>query len=128
MKGLGGVGWFPGDQYSVMYLVKEKQLFAREALLLWKSMILPELGPGTADVNGSEGNNQEGFPLQGSFILVESYFPGSHVHYQNTKGSQHYAKVYPPPHHSVTRTPKIPRRTCNCFWRKGGMTVCLQVA
>lgn len=28
----------------------------------------------------------------------------------------------------VTRTPKIPKRTCNCFWHKGSVNVCLWVA
>lgn len=46
MKGLGGVGEFPGDQYFVLYLDNEKQFFVSKALLLWKSMIFPGLGPG----------------------------------------------------------------------------------
>lgn len=74
MKGLGGVRWFLGTSTLLFIWSKKTQLFASKALLLWKCRILPELGPGSADINVS---SPEVFHSCGGF-----YLPGSHVHYQ----------------------------------------------
>lgn len=68
-----GWGWFPGDQSSAIYLVKGKQLFAGEVLLLRRSMILPELRLGLW--NKRLWRQSGCFLLPESFILVEFLFP-----------------------------------------------------
>lgn len=54
----------PGGLYCAIYLVKGKQLFAGDALLLSSGVLLPELGrAGFAEISPpSEGNQKAPFP------------------------------------------------------------------
>lgn len=91
-------------------------------------MILPELEPGPADINDS-GFNCKGFLLQGlSFILVRFLFPQFSLSIISKRRALGIMQKFTPKLPSVTRTPKIPRGTCHCFWQESGMTVCLWVA
>lgn len=74
------IGWGGGVPRRPV-LAKDQQLFVSKALLPWKSMTLPALGPGPADIIDSEGNRKaclsRGLPFLWAF-----HFPGSPVHYQ----------------------------------------------
>lgn len=74
-----------------------------------------------------ERSPSAGFLLQGSFILVGFVFYRFSCSLSVNAGLPVLCK-FPPRLHCITRTPKIPKRTCNCFWQEGSMTVCLSVA
>lgn len=84
-------------------------------------------GPGPADINDSEFNSED-FLLQGVFHSCGCFISLVLLFIISKFGALSIMQKFTPRLPSVTRTSKIPRGTCNCFWQKDGMTDCLRVA